>query len=320
MDERMDMRDSVVRALIRAAEAGLDLMVLVSDSTTTSRIQPFAEGFPDRLVNLGIAEQDLVGFAAGMALGGRVAVTANAAPFLVGRANEQVKVDVCYARSNVKMLGINGGLAYGSLGASHHSIDDISTMLGFGNVQVFAPSDAPEAEAIAEWVLAREGPAYLRVDSAALPLLHCPGYRFVPGALDPLAEGGELAIFACGAVVAEAVAAVELLAAGGIAAALYGCPSLRPFDAEAALRAMAACGGLALSVEEHSVHGGLGGLLAEAMADSGAGGRLSRLGVPAGSFSAAGPRAALRAYYGFDAAGIARAGRELVENRKERAK
>lgn len=322
MNGVMDIRDAVVASLVEAAEGGVDIMVLVSDSTTTSKIKPFAERFPDRLVNVGIAEQNLVGIAAGLSLDGRVAITANAAPFLVGRANEQVKVDVCYARTNVKMLGINAGVAYGPLAATHHSIDDISIMRGFGNVLVFSPTDAIEATAIMRWALRYEGPVYIRVDSAALPFQHREDYTFIPGKLDKIIEGADLAIFATGPLTHEAAAAAKLLAGAGIAASVYNCPSLRPFDGKAAAAAVAACGGRALTVEEHSVHGGLGSLLAEALAENatdatvsancGAGCRLKRLGIPEGEFSVAGPRAAIRAHYGLDAAGIARHAAELL--------
>lgn len=316
MSGAMDIRDAVVASLVEAAESGVDVIALVSDSTSTSKIKPFAERFPDRLVNVGIAEQNLVGMAAGLSLDGRVSVTANAAPFLVGRANEQVKVDVCYARTNVKMLGINAGVAYGPLAATHHSIDDISIMRGFGNVLIFSPADGIEAAAIMRWALRYDGPVYIRVDSAALPLLHGENYVFNPGKLDALAEGKDLAVFATGPLAHEAAAAAKLLAGAGISASVYNCPSLRPFDGKAAAAAVAACGGRALTVEEHSVHGGLGSLLAEATTEATAEAvsacRLKRLGIPEGEFSVAGPRAAIRAHYGLDAAGIARHAAELL--------
>jgi transketolase len=312
MNDKIDMREAAIRSLLRGVERGLDVVALVSDSTTTSKIKPFAEKHPDRLVNVGIAEQDLVGMAAGMALGGCVAVTANAAPFLVGRANEQVKVDICYAKSNVKMLGINAGVAYGPLAATHHSIDDVSIMRGFGSVLIFAPSDGPETEAILDWALEYDGPVYIRVDSASIPSMHEGSAPFVPGSLDVLSQGKEIAVFSSGCVTAEAYAAVQALRAEGIDAALINCPSLRPFDADGAVAAVAAAGMKAVTVEEHSVHGGLGSLVAEALADRGVAASLVRLGIPEGSFSVAGPRSAIRAHYGIDSAGIAAAARKII--------
>ncbi|MDR1828625.1 MAG: transketolase family protein, partial [Methylobacteriaceae bacterium] len=124
MYETADLRDGVVSALISLVENGTNLAVVVSDSVSTSKISPFMKLYPERVVNVGIAEQSLVGVAAGLALGGHIVFTANAAPFLLNRANEQVKNDVCYSQTNVKMLGLNPGVTYGSLGSTHHSIDD----------------------------------------------------------------------------------------------------------------------------------------------------------------------------------------------------
>ena len=123
--EKIDLRTVMVETFIEAVEKGINLVVVVSDSTSTSKIKPFLEKYPDRLVNVGIAEQNLVGIATGLSLGGYVAVTANAAPFLVARANEQIKNDVCYSESNVKMMGLNAGVSYGALASTHHAIDDI---------------------------------------------------------------------------------------------------------------------------------------------------------------------------------------------------
>ena len=170
--EKQDLRDVMVDSLIQLTRAGMNIAVLVSDSTSTSKITPFTKQFPDRLINVGIAEQSLVGTAAGMSLGGYVAVTANAAPFLVNRANEQVKNDVCYSNTNVKLMGLNAGVCYGALASTHHAIDDVSIMRGFGNILIFAPSDGIEAKQIFAYALNYVGPVYVRMDSAKLPNIH----------------------------------------------------------------------------------------------------------------------------------------------------
>ena len=123
-----DLRNVMVDSFISAVQEGMNIAVVVSDSTSTAKIAPFRDKFPERLINVGIAEQNLVGTAAGMALGGYVAVTANAAPFLVHRANEQVKNDVCYSKTNVKLMGLSAGVCYGALASTHHAIDDVSIM------------------------------------------------------------------------------------------------------------------------------------------------------------------------------------------------
>ncbi len=129
-----DLRDVMVQRLVAAARAGTPVAVVVSDSTSTAKIKPFAEAFPQRLVNVGTAEQNLVGVAAGLALGGFTTFTCNAACFLTARAHEQVKNDVCYSQANVKLVGLNAGIAYGPLAATHHAIDDIAIMRGLAGL------------------------------------------------------------------------------------------------------------------------------------------------------------------------------------------
>ena len=151
--EKTGLREVMVQALIEAVEDNVNLAVLVSDSTSTSKIAPFQEKYPDRLINVGIAEQNLIGVAVGLSLGGYVAVTANAAPFLVARSNEQIKNDVCYSQTNVKLVGLNAGVGYGALGSTHHAIDDIAIMRGFGNIIVLAPADPIETQKIFKYAL-----------------------------------------------------------------------------------------------------------------------------------------------------------------------
>jgi transketolase len=171
----------MVNAFIDAVDRGVDLVPVVADSTSTAKIAPFMKKYPGRLVNVGIAEQTLVGAAAGLALGGKVAVTCNAAPFLISRANEQIKVDICYNNTNVKLFGLNSGASYGPLASTHHRIDDISVLRGFGNIEIYAPSSPNECRQIIDYALTHIGPVYIRLDGKALPELHDDDYRFTPG-------------------------------------------------------------------------------------------------------------------------------------------
>jgi transketolase len=307
-----DLREIMTNTLIAAVERGVNVALLVSDSTSTAAVGPFAERFPERLVNVGIAEQNLMGVAAGMALGGYVAVTANAAPFVVNRANEQLKNDVCYSDTNVKVVALNAGFAYGSLASTHHAIDDVSIVRGMGNILILAPSDPEECAQVFAFALEHFGPVYIRMDNAKFPPLHEPGYRFVPGAVDVLRKGVEAVVFSMGSVTAEAVAAVDILRAEGKAIGLVNLPSVRPLDRER-LAEEAERGRIVITVEEHSLHGGIGSIVAETMAEHGVRSRLVRLGIPEGKFAKAGPRAALRRYYGIDAAGITAAVRAALE-------
>ncbi|MBA2925795.1 transketolase family protein [Pseudomonas sp. P7] len=300
----------MVQAFIDAVDAGLDVVPVVSDSTSTAKIGPFMQRFPERLINVGIAEQSLVSVAAGLALGGKIAATCNAAPFLISRANEQIKVDVCYNQANVKMFGLNAGTSYGPLASTHHSLDDISVMRGFGNVQIFAPADAVECRQIVDYALRYHGPVYIRLDGKALPDVHGADYQFVPGQVDILRQGADVSIVALGSVVHEAVDAAALLAEQGIQAQVINLSSIRPLQRDVLLSALSGTRAV-ISVEEHNVNGGVGSLVAEVLAEAGLGIPLIRLGIGDGEYAAAGAREPTRALHNIDAAGIVAAATRL---------
>ncbi|WP_106803492.1 transketolase family protein [Pseudomonas sp. S5D5] len=300
----------MVQAFIDAVDAGLDVVPVVSDSTSTAKIGPFSQRFPERLINVGIAEQSLVSVAAGLALGGKIAATCNAAPFLISRANEQIKVDVCYNQANVKMFGLNAGTSYGPLASTHHSLDDISVMRGFGNVQIFAPADAIECRQIVDYALRYHGPVYIRLDGKALPDVHGADYQFVPGQVDILRQGADVSIVALGSVVHEAVDAAALLAEQGIQAQVINLSSIRPLQRDVLLSALSGTHAV-ITVEEHNINGGIGSLVAEVLAEAGLGIALIRLGIGDGEYAAAGAREPTRALHNIDAAGIVAAATRL---------
>ena len=303
MSNAEHLANVMVQAFIDAVENGVDLVPVVADSTSTAKIAPFIKQFPDRLVNVGIAEQSMVGMAAGLALGGKVAVTCNAAPFLISRANEQIKVDVCYNNTNVKLFGLNAGASYGPLASTHHAIDDLAVMRGFGNIEIYAPSSPRECRQIIDYALQHQGPVYIRLDGKALPELYAENYRFAPGAVNTLREGHDLALVATGSTVHEIVEAAQSLAESGIQAQVVSVPSIRPCDTSALLAALKGCNAV-ITVEEHNVNGGLGSLVAEVMAEAGIGIPLKRLGIPDGEYAAAADRGWMRQHHGFDAQAI----------------
>lgn len=310
--EKLGLREAMVQALMEAVEDNVNLAVLVSDSTSTSKIAPFQEKYPERLINVGIAEQNLVGIAAGLALGGYVAVTANAAPFLIARANEQMKNDVCYSETNVKLVGLNAGVGYGALASTHHAIDDISIMRGLGNILILAPSDAVETKQIFRYALSYEGPVYIRMDSDKFPVLHRDDYQFEPGKVDVLQEGSDVTIVAVGSTVYEAAAAAQELQAASIGAEVLNISSVRPLEKARIIESLRKTGKV-VTVEEHSLHGGIGSLVAEIIADERLDVQCTRLGITEGQFSKAGPRAEIRAYYNIDKNGIVKAAKAIIE-------
>jgi transketolase len=308
---KMDLREVMVQCFIRAVQDNVNLVVLVSDSTSTAKIAPFQEKYPDRLINVGIAEQNLVGVAVGLSLGGYVAVTANAACFLVARANEQVKNDVCYSDMNVKLVGLNAGVSYGPLASTHHAIDDISIMRGLGNIIILAPSDPVETEKIFDFALRHVGPVYIRMDNAKFPVLHSKDYQFELGKADVLTYGDDVSIFAMGSVVHEAYAAAQTLKNNSINAEVINVSSIRPVDKKAISDSIQKTKKV-ITVEEHSLHGGLGSLICEIIAEEGLGAKIVRLGITQGHFAKAGPRDKIRAFYKIDKNGILETARKLL--------
>lgn len=303
MNKSEHLATVMVNAFIEAVDRGMDLVPVVADSTSTAKIAPFIAKFPGRLVNVGIAEQTLVGTAAGLALGGKIAVTCNAAPFLISRANEQIKVDICYNNTNVKLFGLNAGASYGPLASTHHSIDDIAILRGFGNIEIYAPSCPEECRQIIDYALSHVGPVYIRLDGKALPELHDEQYRFAPGEIDVLREGKDIALVAMGSTVHEIVDAAAQLAQAGIEASVISVPSIRPCNTAQLLAAIAPCKAV-VSVEEHNINGGVGSLVAEVLAEAACAIPLRRLGIADGQYAIAADRAATRARHEIDVAGI----------------
>ena len=306
-----DMRDRVIKVLIQQVRESLPIAIAVSDSTSTSKVAPFLESFPERVIEVGIAEQCLVGVAAGLSLGGYIAYTANAANFLLARSAEQVRNDICYSDLNVKMLGLNAGVAYSTLGSTHHSIEDIGLLRSWGNVKLFAPADANEAEAVVEYASRTDGPVYIRMDSGKLPNLHEGNdWSFCPGEPVVYSAGKELAIFALGSLVHEALEALE----SGLDASVVNLLSLRPLNKVAIAQIIGQYKAV-LCVEEHSVNTGLGSIISTIMAEHGLSARFKSCGIPEGEFAHADPRKDIRRACGIDRDGILHAAKTLGVSR-----
>jgi transketolase len=255
-----DCRDTWSATLISLAEADPRVVAVVNDSVGSSKLGGFQKQFPDRTVNVGIAEQTMVAVGAGLANGGKVPFVSAAAPFLTARALEQVKADAAYSNVNVKLVGQSSGVAYGELGPTHHSIEDLAWLRVLRNLAILVPADPWETEAAIRWAHANEGPVFVRVSRMPVPDL---GTRdaYQPGRAVTLRDGGDVAILALGTTVHLAVAAAAALAAEGVAARVVNMRSLAPLDEGAVLDAAAT--GAVVTVEEAHVSGGLGGAVAE---------------------------------------------------------
>ena len=256
-----DCRNIWVTTLEDLAEADPRIVAVVNDSVGSSKLNSFQKRFPDRIINVGIAEQVMVGVGAGLANGGRIPFVSAAGCFITGRALEQVKADIAYANFNVKLVGQSSGIAYGELGATHHSIEDFAWLRPLTNLTVIVPADAWETAEAVKWAAAHEGPVYLRLSRMPVPDLGIPNRVFRPGRAEVVRKGGDLTIIACGTTVHLAAAASDALKATGIAARVLNFSTINPLD-EAALHDAAATGAI-VTVEEASVRGGLGGAVAE---------------------------------------------------------
>lgn len=256
-----DCRNIWVQTLEQLAEADPRVVAVVNDSVGSSKLNSFQKKFPDRLINVGIAEQVMVGVGAGLANGGRIPFVSAASCFITGRALEQVKADIAYANFNVKLVGQSSGIAYGELGATHHSIEDFAWLRPLTNLTVIVPADAWETAEAVKWAAGHEGPVYLRLSRMPVPDLDIPSRRFRPGVAETVRQGSDVTIIACGTTVHIAAGAADRLAAEGIAARVLNFSTLNPLD-EQALNDAAATGAI-VTVEEASVRGGLGGAVAE---------------------------------------------------------
>ena len=260
--ELHDCRDAFTSTLEAMAAQNPDIVAVCNDSVGSSKLAGFRDRWPERLINVGIAEQNLVGVAAGLANGGKLPFVCAAACFLTGRALEQIKVDVAYSNANVKLCGISSGMAYGALGSTHHSTEDLAWLRAIPNIAIMVPADRIETAAATEWAASHTGPVFLRLSRVGVPDLHAPEHRFEPGVASMLRDGTDITIIANGTLAHRAIAAADILAADGIAARVLNMASVRPIDEEAIVLAAEDTGAI-LTCEEHSIHGGLGGAVAE---------------------------------------------------------
>ena len=303
-------RDSYGAALVELGREHEDLVVLDADLAAATKTGVFKKAFPERHFDCGIAEQNMMGVAAGMAAAGLVPFASSFAMFAAGRAFEQVRNSVGYPHLNVKIGATHGGISVGEDGASHQCCEDFALMRSIPGMVVLCPADDVEARAAVKAAYEHEGPVYLRFGRLAVPVFHNEAdYKFEIGKGEVLREGSDLAILATGLETAEALKAAEALAAEGVSARVINLCSIKPLDAGLVLKAAKECGKV-VTCEEHSVIGGLGEAVCAVIAEAGVACKVKRVGVM-DEFGHSGPAKELLAQFGLDAAGIARACREV---------
>lgn len=256
-------RQVICETLLEKAQDDRSIMVLASDSRGSAAMAPFAKAYPEQFVEVGIAEQNIVGISAGLAHSGKKPFVTSPACFLSMRSIEQIKVDVAYSATNVKLVGISGGVSYGALGMSHHSVQDIAVMRAIPGIAVMLPADRHETKRMTEALVNYEGGVYVRIGRNAVEDVYdSDDYEFIIGKAVTMREGSDVTIIATGETVRVALDAHEALKEAGVSCRVLNMHTIKPLD-EAAILAAARETGHVITVEEHSIHGGLGAAVSE---------------------------------------------------------
>jgi len=261
------VRNAFIETLCQVAEEKDSIWLLTGD-LGYSVLEPFVEKFSDRYINAGIAEQNMTGMAAGLALSGKIALTYSIANFPTLRCLEQIRNDICYHRANVKIVSVGGGYSYGNLGYTHHGIEDLSIMRSLPNLTVVAPGDPVESRLLTRAILNHDGPCYLRLGKAGEPVVHQKEVPVTLGKAICVREGQDVTLVSTGGMLKSATQVADQLSAKGIQARVLSMHTLKPIDTESIVQAAKDTGGIA-TMEENSVIGGLGSGVLEALQESG---------------------------------------------------
>jgi transketolase len=295
------MRNAFAQELLKIARED-PRVVLLSGDIGNRLFDAFKAAMPERFYNCGVAEANMVSLAAGLAAAGLRPVCYSIAPFVTSRCLEQIKVDVCYHGVPVAIVGTGCGLSYASLGATHHSFEDLAILRVLPGIRIASPADAPELHGALRRTFSEDAPTYLRIGKKGEPVLTDAALPFEFGKWRQLRSGSDAVLLSCGTVLAEALGAADLLAADGISAAVWNCASVKPLDGSV-LEALP--NAPILTVEEHSLVGGFGSAVSEFLTDRGLARRLLRCGIPDAFLHDCGEQAHARRLCGIDAPALA---------------
>jgi transketolase len=299
--------------LLELAHQDSNLLVVTSDSRGSGKLAPFGKSVPGQIVEVGIAEQNLVGVAAGLAAAGKTVFAVSPACFVTARSLEQIKNDICYSDRPVKVVGISAGVSYGALGSTHHSLHDFAALRAIHNITIVAPADNFETREAVLAAAKTELPVYLRFGKKAMPHLPRPSEEFELGKASLVRQGTALTFVASGETVAPASDAAELLAKEGVECRVLSMHTIKPLDEAAVLSAASETGGV-ITVEEHSVHGGLGEACAALLLQAGKCVPFKIVGFP-DEYTVTGGQVEILKHYGMDGPGLANAARGLLPKR-----
>ncbi len=302
-------REALGETLVELADEGVDVVAVEADLSKSTTTFKLAEKYEERFFNVGIAEANMMGVAAGLAVAGKIAFTGSFAVFGTGRAYDQIRNTVCYADLNVKITPTHAGITVGPDGGSHQMIEDLALMRVLPGMRVLVPADYHSAKAAIRLAAATPGPFYVRLGRATLPEVYPAEVELEVGGANVLREGTDVTIVACGVMVAQALAAADLLAASDISAEVIDAYSIKPLDEDTILRS-ARKTGVVVACEEHSIIGGLGSAVAELLSEH-APRRVIRVGVR-DVFGTSGEPDELMAHYGLTAADIEKTAKAVV--------
>ncbi len=310
--DRVPSRDGYGKGLIALGEKNKDVVVLCADLTESTRSNWFQEKFPERFIEMGVAEQNMMGIAAGLALSGKIPFVSSYAVFSPGRSWDQLRVSVCYTGANVKVGGMHAGISVGPDGATHQALEDISITRVLPNLKVVVPCDWLEGKKATIAAGETKGPHYVRFGREKVPVITTEKTPFEIGKAEVYAFGSEVAIIACGAMVYEALIAAKKLERFGISAMVLNNHSIKPIDRKTIAESAKKCGAV-VTVEEHQINGGMGSAVMEALAEAYPV-PVYRVGMP-DTFGESGKPEELLKKYGMNSDHVVKACQEVVKKR-----
>ena len=303
-------RDAYGKVLVELGEKDERVVAVTADLAGSVRMTEFKKRFPNRFFDFGIAEQDMMGASAGLAITGKIPYTSTYAVFASLRAAEQARTDIAYNKLPVRICATHSGIGFGIGGATHQSLEDIGIFRSMPGMTVLVPADGVETAAMMRTTLTLSGPAYLRLARPKEQTVYEQDFEYHIGKVDILIEGKDIAILACGGMVGRALSAAGLLKESGINTSVVNMSTIKPIDKETIIK-VAESTGVILTVEEHSVINGLGSAVAEVIVEAGIKVRFKRHGI-LDVFTTSGPYEDLLTYYSLDAKGIAKTAQKLL--------
>ena len=303
------MRDAYGEALLELGSTNKDVVVVGADTTGSLKSGVFATKFPERFFNVGIAEQNLVSIAAGLALAGKIAYAGTYAIFVPGKSVDQIRNNIAYPNLDVKIVCSHGGISVGPDGASHQQVEDVAIMRAIPKMKVIVPADAPSTKGAIKAIATIPGPFYVRLTRPSTPIIYESGFEYRFGEANVLRDGSDVAVFACGIMVPEALKAADALKARGVSAAVVDLHTVKPIDVATVTKFAQKCGRV-VTAEEHNVMGGMGSAVAEVLGEN----RptpMKRVGVM-DTFGESGDAGELLKKYGLTSANIEQAASDLL--------